>query len=87
MPALGDTTGLELVASTSTDLREIQTIDDAGVFIGLYSGAAGALVLEAILPIAGGVVKVNIPSGTRLSIKHLEASAVSIGKFAANLIG
>ena len=87
LPAVGDTTGLELVASTTTRLRKIQSIDDAGVFIGLYSGAPSSLVLEAILPIAGGVVEVDIPSGTRLSIKHLEASVVSVGKFAANLIG
>lgn len=87
LPAVGDATGLELVASTSTRLRKIQSIDDAGVFIGLYSGAPTALVLEAILPIAGGVVEVDIPAGTRLSIKHLEASVVNIGKFAANLKG
>jgi ribosomal protein L7/L12 len=88
IPALGDATGLQLVASTASDIKRIQTVEDVGEYLGLYSGAPSSLVLEAILPIAGGEVEVSIPAGTRLSIKHLKASAISTSTFfAANLIG
>lgn len=86
--ASSDTNGTEIIASTPSDMIKIQTIEDVGEYLGLYSGAAGALVLEAILPIAGGVVEVEIPAGTRLSIKHLKNSAINTATFfAANLIG
>ena len=79
---------LEIISATTADVKKIQTIEDVGEFIGLYSGAATSEVLIAILPIAGGVVEINIPSGTRLSIKSMNASAItSTSTFAANLIG
>ena len=88
IPATADVTGLELIASTATDLTKIQTIEDVGEYLGLYSGLPSALVLVCILPIAGGIVEVAIPSGTRLSIKHMKATAISTSTyFSANLIG
>ena len=88
IPALGDATGLQIVASTADITRKIQTIEDIGEYLGLYSGAPSSLVLVCILPIAGGIVDVNIPIGTRLSIKHLKASVISSDTyFSANLIG
>ena len=79
---------LEIIASTSGDMTEIQTIEDVGEYIGLYTGAAASEVLACILPIAGGTVKIRIPSGTRLSIKHMKNSVISTSTFfAANLIG
>lgn len=79
---------LQIIAATSGDITEIQTIEDVGEYIGLYTGAAAAEVLACILPIAGGTVKVRIPSGTRLSIRHMKNSAITDAVyFAANLIG
>jgi hypothetical protein len=88
IPASGAADGVLLEASTSTRLRKIQTIEDVGEYIGLYSGLSGALVLECILPIAGGIVEVDIPASTRLTIKHLKNSVIDTDTyFAANLIG
>lgn len=79
---------LEIVASTTATTRKIQTIEDIGQFIGLYTGAASSETLYCILPIAGGEVDVNIPSGTRLSIRNMKNSTVSDDVyFSANLMG
>lgn len=79
---------LEIIASTSADMTKIQTIEDVGEYIGLYTGAAASEVLVAILPIAGGEVDISAPAGTRLSIRHMKNTAISTATFfAANLIG
>lgn len=80
--------GLEIVAATSGEIREIQTIEDIGEYIGIYSGLSGALVLEAMLPIAGGNVKLRIPAGTRLSLRHMKDTDIATDVyFSANLFG
>ena len=79
---------LEILPATSGIIKEIQTIEDVGEYIELYTGAAAAEVLLCTLPIAGGKVDVTIPAGTRLSIKHAKNSVIATDTyFAANLIG
>ena len=79
---------LEIVAATSAAVAEIQTVEDVGEYIGLYTGAASSEVLLAILPIAGGKVSVNISAGTRLSIRHMKNTTIATNTyFAVNLIG
>lgn len=74
---------LQLIASTTEITVEIQIIEDIGEYMALYTGAASSEVMLCALPLGGGEVKVNIPSGTRISIKSLKASAISVP---ANLI-
>jgi hypothetical protein len=88
IPAVGDTVGLEIIASTAVDFKKIQTIEDIGEYIGLYTGASGALSLLCVLPIAGGIVEIDVPTGTRLSLKHLKATVIDTDTyFSANLLG
>lgn len=88
IPASGAIDGLVVMPLTSTRLRKIQTIEDVGEFLGLYSGGSGSLVLECILPIAGGIVEVDIPAGRRLTIKNLKNAQITTDTyFSANLIG
>ena len=88
IPAIGDVTGLQLIASTANATKKIQTIEDVGEYIGLYKGAPSSLILVCVLPIAGGIVEIDVPAGTRLSLKHMKASVIATDTyFSANLIG
>lgn len=79
---------LQIVASTAAIIKKVQTVEDVGEFIGLYTGAAAAETLLCYLPIAGGEVEVNIPAGTRLSIRNMKNATISTSTyFAANFIG
>jgi len=78
---------LEIVANLSAGMVKIQTIEDIGEFIGLYQGGIAAEILVCILPIAGGVVEVSVPSTQRLSIRNMKNTAIATGFFSANIIG
>lgn len=78
---------LEVVASLAADVTSIQLIEDIGEFYGVYTGIASSEVLVAVAPLGGGTVQVEILSGTRVSLKALESSAISIGKLAVNFVG
>lgn len=68
---------LQLFASTSQITTEIQVIEDIGEFMALYTGAANSEVLLCALPLGGGEVKVNVPSGTRISIRSLKNTVIN----------
>ncbi len=79
---------LEVVASTAAQVRKIYPIDDIGEYIGLYTGAAAAEVLACVLPLGGGEpIDLDIPAGTRLSLRHMKNTAISVGEISLNLIG
>ena len=78
---------LEVVASTEKNVTSIQVVEDAGVYYGIYTGAIGLEDLKAIPPLGGGITEVNIPVGTRVSVRGLEAANTTIGKMAWNLRG
>lgn len=78
---------LEVVASTAATVREINIVDDIGAFYGIYTGAALSEVLLCVAPLGGGSLQVNIPSGTRISLRAMENTAISSGKVAINFLG
>jgi hypothetical protein len=78
---------LELVATLAADVKKIISVEDIGSYMGLYTGAALSETLKCVLPLGGGEVEVQIPSGTRVSIRALENTAISSGKIAINFLG
>lgn len=78
---------LEVVASLAADVYAVQSVEDIGEFIGLYSGPASSEVLECILPLGGGEVRVNIPAGTRVSLRHMKNTAITTDFIALNFLG
>lgn len=78
---------LEVVASLAADVQQIQSVEDIGEYIGVYTGAASSEVLKAVLPLGGGEVKLEIPAGTRVSLRSMSTSAISLGKIALNFLG
>lgn len=78
---------VQVVASTASACRKIQTVEDIGAFIGLYTGAPASEVLVAILPLGGGEIEVDIPASTRISLRAMENTAISSGKIAINFLG
>jgi hypothetical protein len=79
---------LQLIASTTQACKEIQVIEDIGEYMALYVGSASSEVLLCALPLGGGTVKVDVPSGSRISIRALKSSAISTTtNLIINLIG
>jgi hypothetical protein len=78
---------VEVVASTAAVISKIQSFDDIGSWIGVYTGAAMSEVLVGILGLGGGEIEVNIAQSTRISLRNMENSAISSGKIAINFIG
>lgn len=78
---------VEVVASTAAAVQKVLTVEDIGEFIGLYTGAVAAEVLKCVLPLGGGEVQVDIPAGTRISLRAMGAAAISTGSIAINFIG
>jgi hypothetical protein len=68
---------LQLIASTTQVTVEIQVIEDIGEYMALYTGPTNSEVLLCALPLGGGEVKVNLPVGTRISIKSLKSTPIA----------
>ena len=72
------TTGayVQLIASTSADINQIDIFDSSGSTLALAIGASGFEVNKLIIyPGGNGEVKLKLPSGSRLSIKALNTTA------------
>jgi hypothetical protein len=69
----------EIVASLAANVKVMEILDTTGVVVGLYSGAAASEVLIDILPLGGGTRINEIPTGTRLSVKGMEATGGAVG--------
>jgi len=79
---------LQLIATSSQITKEIQIVEDIGEYMALYTGAASSEVFLCATPLGGGVVKVNIPAGTRISIRSLNNVAISlVSNLIINLVG
>lgn len=77
-----------LVASLAATVKAIQIFDTTGGFIGVYTGAAASEVLKFVFgPGSDQTVDVSIASGTRISIRNLQNSAISTGMIAMNFLG
>lgn len=79
---------LEVVAVTAADIKEIEITEDIGEFIGLYVGASTLEVLQTVLPLGGGVRKIHIPAGSRVSLRNMKNAAINTPTFMAiNFLG
>jgi len=78
---------VQVIASTAADAQKVISVEDIGEYIGLYTGAASSEVLKCVLPLGGGEVEVDIPASTRISLRAMDATAISLGKIALNFIG
>lgn len=78
---------VELIASTSAASSQLEIFDSSGQTLVLAFGGAGSEVDKIyITPGGNGIVPLTIPSGTRLSIKAVSATA-SEGEITINLYG
>jgi len=78
----------EVTAATSDDVKQILLYDTTGISISLYTGGSGSETLKTLVgPGNDMVLPIQIPSGTRLSIRATGSSAPSAGKFYILLIG
>lgn len=83
------TTGayVQLVASTSAAVSQLEIFDSSGQTLVLAFGGSGSEVDKIyITPGGNGIVPLAIPSGTRLSIKAVSANATE-GEISINLYG
>ena len=83
------TTGayVELIASTSATVTKMRIFDSSGQTLKIATGAAASEVdLFLVFPGGNEEIEVNIPSGTRISIQAVSATADS-GEISINLIG
>lgn len=77
-----------LVASLAANVKAIQIMDTTGGFVGIYTGAAAAEVLQAIYgPGSDSTIEVAMSSGERVSAKRLDSvTALSSGVLAINFL-
>ena len=70
----------QVVASLASDCTQIAPYETTGKKIGVYTGAAASEVLLFIIgPGQDTPVRVDLPAGTRISIRSTEAVAPSSG--------
>ena len=78
---------VEVVASLAADVKSVISVEDIGEFIGLYTGSAASEVLAAVLPLGGGEVSIEIPSGTRISLRHMKNTVIISDFISINFLG
>lgn len=78
---------VEIVASLAANVKKVVSVEDIGEYIGLYTGLAAAEVLACVLPLGGGEVEVEIPAGTRISLRHMKNTAITSDYIAINFLG
>lgn len=78
---------LQIVSSTLGVIKEISWQDDIGEVFGIYVGSIGSEVLETMVGFGGDKVRVNIPQGSRVSIRNMKNATITSGNIAAKLIG
>lgn len=78
----------EIVASLAANVKKLKINDTTGFFIGVYTGAAASEVLQAIVgPGEDGVIEVIMSSGERVSLRHMQNSAIVSGEIALQFLG
>lgn len=78
---------LQVVASLAAPSLKVVVVEDIGEYYGIYTGAPASEVLAAVVPLGGGEFELKIPASTRVSLRSLTASAISVGKIAINFEG
>ena len=83
-------TFLTIVASTASDIKEIEILDTTGGYIGLFTGPGASEVLKTVLgPGSDKTIQAQISSGTRLSVRRMDSATVPLtsGFLAMNFLG
>jgi len=79
---------LQVVASLAEQVRKIQCLDTTGYFIGVYEGPPALEVLKFIIgPGSDQIIEVNIPQGTRISVRNMENVVPTSGSLVLNFLG
>ena len=79
---------LQLVSTSAATIKKIQTVEDIGEYMGIFTGASTSETLACVLPLGGGEVSVEIASGSRISIRALTSStAITSGSLGINFLG
>lgn len=79
---------LQVVASLALQCSKIRVNDTTGEFIGVYIGAAASEVLAAVIgPGMDGETDLTLPVNTRVSIKSMDVTAISLGKLCIQFLG
>lgn len=83
------TAPLQLVASLSANVKKVSVWDTGGSPFELMIGAATVETRKMVFgPGADGEYEVDIPSGTRVSVRRLDsASALAVGDITINFLG
>lgn len=78
----------EVIATTTNNIRQVLAFDTTGLYITLAVGGAGSEVVECIIgPGNDQIINVNIPAGSRISIRGTESTSFSAGSIAFNWLG
>jgi hypothetical protein len=79
---------LEVVASLAADVVAVQALDTTGEYIGVYEGAALSETLVYIIgPGSDQTTNVQLSSGSRISLRAMDASAPIGGNLVLNFLG
>lgn len=77
----------QLIAATSAAIRKMQIFDSSGQTLVIATGAAASEVNKLyVIPGGNGQIEVQIPAGTRISVKAISANATT-GELTINFIG
>lgn len=78
-------TWTQIVASTAAKATKIEIFDSSGEFLELAVGGAGSEVVQLVVfPGGNGSVEIMIPINSRVSLRPLVASAITVGDLAVN---
>jgi hypothetical protein len=85
-------TAMTLVATSAAAIKKIQTVEDIGEFMGIWYGSgtstAGTATFGCVLPLGGGEVPLEIPSGYKIYLKTLTSgTALTSGNIGINFLG
>jgi len=86
--SVDNTTWVEILASTASTVDAFTLFDSGGYAMEIGIGAASSETRLFVVPPGGfnGEIKISIPSGSRLSVRCLEAQTVSVGLIVMNLL-
>lgn len=79
---------VEIVASLAAAVKKLRVNDTTGKYIGIYTGAAAAEVLQAVSgPGIDGDIEVQMTAGQRVSLRHMANTAISLGEICIQFYG
>lgn len=80
---------VQVIASTAADAKKITLFDAGGFAMELGVGAPASEVRKILIPPGGlnGMIEVQIPAGSRVSVRGITAQVVNAGELDINLMG